>query len=82
MMLTSDGSLRDIHGFGLNGLPYTKIVQYSCHVGGELDAGTNKAQIVRIFIYIDILEATLSQSESSSQAAHSCAQNGDSQILG
>jgi hypothetical protein len=81
-MLTSDGSLRDIHSFSLNGLPYTKIVQDSRHVRGELDAGTNEAKIVRVFIYINILETTLSQSKSSGQATHSRAQDGDSQILG
>ena len=66
----SDARVFEIHGFGLDVLPYAESVEDPGHVGCELDAGPYEAEVGCPFVDVDVLETLLCQCESGGEAAH------------
>ena len=82
MMHTPNRSLLDIYSLSLDAFPDPELVENPRHVWRKLDPSANKAEVVRTFIHIDIVEATLRQRKSSCQSSHSSAKDGNLQIPG
>lgn len=67
---TSDARLQYINGLLFNITPNAQSIENARHVGSELDACADEAQIRGELIDLDVIEALLGQRQGAGQAAH------------
>lgn len=68
--LTSDACILQHDSFLFNILPYTQLVENSCHIDRKLNTSSDKPKIGSTLKYLDVGEPFLRQRQSTAQTAH------------